>query len=417
MPDPTADVLVDIPAPGERRIAVRVTKDALRHVRSGHPWIYDGAVTSESHAGAPGDLAVVFDDRRAFAAIGLWDPTSPIRVRVLHHGDPETIDDDFWTGRLLIAAERRRPLADDPRTTGYRCINGESDGFPGLVLDRYADTAVLKLYTAAWLPHLRSLLPLIVDLHALERVVLRMSRAVQSGPTSGLAEATTVHGTAPTGPVLFQEHGLTFEADTEKGQKTGHFLDQRENRALVGSLAAGARVLDVFASTGGFSVHAAAGGAQSVRSVDISAPTLAAASRNMAHNAGVPAVAACRHDGVVGDAFDVLRDLARRGVRHDIVVIDPPSFASSASQTERAVRSYGHLTELGLGVLEPGGLLVQSSCSSRVDEATFHDVVRTAAQRASHSLEEQTRTTHALDHPATFPEARYLKTLFARLGR
>lgn len=409
------DALAGVPAPSSKRIAVRVTKDALRHVASGHPWVFDGAVESVGADGEPGDLAVLFDHKRRFAAIGLYDPNSPIRIRVLHAGSPATIDGEFWFDRLAAALDRRRTLADDPGTDAYRCVNGENDGLPGLVVDRYADTLVVKLYTAAWLPHLDAVLDPLIELVDARRVVLRLARTVAGGDTFGLRDAQVLLGSQPDGPIEFSERGLEFEADVLAGQKTGHFLDQRDNRVLVGGLSAGADVLDVFSCTGGFSVHAGAGGARSVTSVDQSAPALETARRNWERNRTRPAVAAATHTTVVGDAFEVLADLSFRRHRYDVVVIDPPSFASSAAQVDRALRSYRRLTALGLGVLADGGMLVQSSCSSRIDEAAFLDAVHAGAHDAGRSLEEWSRTGHAVDHPVSFPEGRYLKTLFAQV--
>ncbi|MGK2928140.1 MAG: class I SAM-dependent rRNA methyltransferase [Acidimicrobiales bacterium] len=394
-----------------RRIAVRVSPDALRQIRSGHPWVFDGAIRSVSHDGLAGSLAVVFDDKRRFAAIGLYDPTSPIRVRILHVGGPRAIDEDFWTERLVSALDLRSELTADGTTNGYRCVHGENDGFPGLVVDRYDTTAVVKIYSAAWLRHLPSIVPLLQAFLPIERIVLRRGRNVDDGGDA----ATMLVGDAPAGPVEFLERGLRFEADVMTGQKTGHFLDQRENRALVGGLSEGADVLDVFCCTGGFSVHAAAGGAASVISVDRSGPALAAARRNMARNAGRSGIGGSDHDTIEGDAFDVLERLAADGRRFDVVVIDPPSFASRASQVDRALAAYGRLTESGLALVPRGGMLVQSSCSSRVDESAFHRCIQDGAARSGRRLEKWARTGHAVDHPVGFPEGRYLKTIFAKV--
>lgn len=407
--------LRSLPAVDDRRVAVRVSRDALRQIRGGHPWVYDGSVTSVGRDAAPGALAVVFDERRRFAAIGLWDPTSPLRVRILHAGTPTTIDDAFWAERLDRAMAVRAPLVASGDTTGFRCVNGESDGFPGLVLDRYGDTAVVKLYTAAWLPHLATLVPLLVEAGGFDRLVLRLSRTVADGETHGLSDGQVLVGTEPAAPVEFLEHGLSFAADVIHGQKTGHFLDQRDNRALVGSLAGTLEVLDVFCCTGGFSVHAAAGGATAVHGVDLNEPALAAARANMDRNRAMPAVSACAHTTEAGDAFRLLERHADAGRRWDLVVIDPPSFAPRQEAVDRALRAYARLTRLGLEVTRRGGILVQSSCSSRIDADTFHRQLRDVATSAGHQLEEIARTGHALDHPATFPEARYLKTAFVRV--
>lgn len=412
-----ADLLSAVPPASSRRLAIRITKDALRQVAGGHPWIFDGAIESISHQGGAGDLAVVFDQKRRFAAIGLYDPASPIRVRVLHTGSPVAIDADFWLERVARALDLRRPLIDDVSTDAYRCINGENDGLPGLVVDRYAGTLVAKVYTSAWLPHLGEILRILVSLLDAERVVLRLARSIDSASAHGLHDGQTLIGSPPKGPVVFTERGLQFEADVVAGQKTGHFLDQRENRVLVGGLSGDGAILDVFACTGGFSVHAAAGGARAVTSVDLSRPALDTARRNWERNRHQPLVDSAVHTVIAGDAFDVLDDMARRGATHDVVVIDPPSFASSAAQVDRALRSYRRLTTLGLALVADGGMLVQSSCSSRVDEATFVDTIHAGAADAGVSLEEWARTGHALDHPVTFPEGRYLKTFFARVAR
>ena len=397
-------------------VAVRVTGEALRQVRRGHPWIFASSVTSVSRDGAPGDLAVVFDDRRRFAAVGLYDPASPIRVKVLHHGQPATVDEAWWRERLAAAVARRAPLLRSGTTTACRLVHGESDGFPSLVVDRYADTAVVKVYSPAWFPHLETLVLLLVELLAPERVVLRLARSVAPDPARGWTDGATLLGAPPAGPVAYRENGLAFEADVVHGQKTGAFLDQRDNRRLVRSLASGRSVLDVFACTGGFSVHAAAGGAVAVHSVDLSRRALDTARANMARNRDVRPVRACTHTVAAGDAFEELAALAAAGRRFDLVVVDPPSFAANQRSVPGALRAYGRLTRLALGVLAPDGLLFQASCSSRVPEEAFLDAVHGAARRAGVQLDEVARTGHPADHPIAFPEAAYLKAVVARVA-
>ena len=404
--------MTHLPAIGDRRLAVRVTPDALRQIRGGSPWLYDGSIVSVSHEGAAGDLAVVFDDDRKFAAIGLWDPSSPIRMKVLHRGSPTQIDRAFWRTVLTTAFDRRAALADDDETTAYRLVHGENDGLPGLVVDRYDQTLVVKLYTSAWFPHLRDVLDTLVDLLAPVRIVLRLSRSVAHGETYGLSDGDTVVGPPPTGPVLFRERDLTMEADVVHGQKTGHFLDQRDNRTLVRSMAEGASVLDVFASTGGFSVAAAAGGAASVHMIDQSAPALATAKKNIAHNERLGQVRRCAVHATVGDAFQVLTELAKRSERFDIVILDPPSFASNQAAVPRALAAYARLTRLGLAVVKPGGTLIQASCSSRVSTDEFVSTVLSAAASAGADVHETRRTGHAVDHPIGFEYGGYLKAVY-----
>ncbi|HEY5664719.1 MAG TPA: class I SAM-dependent rRNA methyltransferase [Ilumatobacter sp.] len=401
-----------LPPVGARRLAVRVTPDARRQVRGGSPWLYDGSITSVSGDGAPGDLAVVFDDDRKFVAIGLWDPTSPIRLKVLHRGAPTAIDAGFWRGVISTALDRRSGLAGDGDTTAYRCVHGENDGLPGLVVDRYDQTLVLKLYTPAWFPHLAAVVEVLVELVAPVRIVLRLGRSVAAGDTFGLADGDTIVGSPPDGPVMFRERDLTMEADVVHGQKTGHFLDQRDNRALVRSMAGGASVLDVFASTGGFSLAAAAGGAASVHMIDQSAAALEAAQRNMAHNRRLGEVRRCAVHATVGDAFVVLGDLARRRERFDLVILDPPSFAGNQAAVPRALAAYARLTRLGLGVVKPGGTIVQASCSSRVGADDFEAAVLSAAASLGADVHIVRRTGHAVDHPIGFEFGGYLKAVY-----
>lgn len=411
--------LSQLPGPSAKRIALRISPAAERALRQGHPWVFDQSISEQSHAGSPGDLAVIFDAGRRFLAIGLYDPGSPIRVRILQSRQPATINADWFKTRLEAAARLRAPLVEQPAeraTTGYRLVHGENDGFPGLVVDRYAETLVLKLYTPAWIPHLKEFCSALEQVSPAKGLILRLSRSVltQTNFLAGLSNGLALCGPAPADPILFQENGLVFEADPILGQKTGFFLDQRENRARVEKLSNDKSVLNVFAYTGGFSVYAARGGARQVVSVDISAPAMQAALRNMAHNRQIPAIAAVSHETLAEDAFEVLTRMGTEKRRFDLVVIDPPMFAQNQAQTAAAISAYQRLTRLGLGVLRAGGILVQASCSSRVDADAFFNAIHQTASTSGRRLTEIERTGHALDHPIGFKEGAYLKCLFAR---
>jgi 23S rRNA (cytosine1962-C5)-methyltransferase len=415
---PELAALSHIRGPAAQRIAMRVTPEAERALRRGHPWLFDRGIRHQSHDGGAGDLAVVFDRKRRFVAVGLYDPRSSIRVRILQHGRPAAIDREWFRAKLAAAAQLRAPLLEGPpeaTTTGYRLVHGENDGLPGLVIDRYEETAVLKLYTPAWIPHLKDVLAALAGVSPAERLVLRLGRTTQARPQDlgGLSDGMILIGRDLGGPVLFQENGLRFEADPVRGQKTGFYLDQRDNRARVGRIADGKTVLNVFAYTGGFSVYAAQGGAKRVVSVDASAPALQAATRNLAHNQHIRGVAAVFHETLIGDAFEVLVRVGKEGRRFDMVIVDPPAFAQKETQVAQALSTYRRLTQLSLGVLEPGGTLVQASCSSRVDAETFFGTVHHAAAQVSRPLCEIERTGHGLDHPVAFEEGAYLKCLFA----
>ncbi len=408
------EFLAALPVPSEKRIALRVSPAAERAIRKGHPWLFDKAIRQQSHDGRPGDLAVIFDRKGRFLAIGLYAPASPIRVRVLAQGQPTTIDADWFLYKLETAAEQRQPLLQS-NTTGYRLVHGENDGLPGLVIDRYGETIVLKLYTTAWVPHLPDLLRGLTAVTQPKRVVLRLSRFVQSQTDAlfGLADGQLLLGQPLRNGVRFLENGLYFEADVARGQKTGFFLDQRDNRARVEKLAQGKRVLNVFAYTGGFSLYAARGGAKEVVSLDISQPALANAMRNFKLNRAHEAVAAAEHELLVGDAFLTMKQLIANRRRFEMVIIDPPAFAKRQDEVERAVSAYGRLVRLGLHLLRPDGILVMASCSSRVGAEEFFELVHKTALSAGRPLQEIERTGHALDHPITFPEGAYLKCLFA----
>ncbi len=415
----TAVDLSHLSAPSEKRLALRVTKDALRHVKAGHPWIYGDSITKgapeSEHEAASGDLAVIFDDDRKFRAIGLWDPDSPIRVKVLHQGKPRNIDRTFFAERVAAALDHRLPLIGDDSTTGHRLINGENDLLPGFIVDRYNATLVIKLYSTAWFAHLQTMLDVLlgIDLFAVDRVVLRLSRNVADHHTYGLRDGQTLVGEAPDDDVVFAENGLLFGADVIRGQKTGHFFDQRDNRLAVQHEATG-DVLDVFSSTGGFSVYAAAGGANSVMSVDNNQPSLDAARRNIERN-GLDELT--KYSSICDDAFEVMADFARDGRRFDVVVIDPPSFAQKQADIDSALHAYRRLTQRGLALVTDGGLFVQASCSSRISNDEFFGAIHDTAHQARVSLVQQRRTGHALDHPIGFAHGGYLKALFARVQR
>ncbi len=404
-------MLSKIPTISDKRLAVRVKPAAERALKDGHPWLFEEAITKLSGDGRSGDLAVIFDRKKRFLAVGLYDPDSSIRVRVLQHSQSAVINQDWLQAKIEAAARLRAPLPA-ARTTAYRLVHGENDGLPGLVIDRYDNTYVIKLYTAAWVVHLRAALAALTAVANPYRVVLRLSRGAVRQKTNlhGLQNGAILQGVPLDGPVRFMENGLIFEADVARGQKTGFFLDQRENRARVEELAKDKSVLNVFAYTGGFSLYAARGGAKSVLSLDSSHPALNAAVRNFDLN---PALSPVRHPMLKGDAFEKLAELRENGRSYDMIIIDPPSFAKSRAEVDGALAAYARLVRLGLGVLEPGGTFVMASCSSRVATDDFFSLVYRTAREEKRALREIERTAHPLDHPIGFKEGTYLKCLFA----
>lgn len=392
------------------KLTLRPTAESI--VRSGHPWVYSESIRDQNREGAAGELAVIYDRKDKFLAVGFYDPDSPLRVRILHVGKPATIDEAWWRASLEAALARREGIAD-AGTSGLRLLNGESDGWPGLVLDRYDATLVVKLYSPAWLERLEMMEAIFRERLRPERIILRLSRNLEeSAKESGHEDGALLFGPPLDGPVVFLEEGLRFEADVLKGQKTGFFLDQRENRKRIGQLAKGRDVLNAFSFTGGFSLHAARGGAHSVTDLDLSSHALEAAARNFALNREDPCVAACRHLSVQDDAFAWIDH--KRDVTYDLVITDPPSLAKREVERARAIQAYGRLNANAIRLLRRGGILLAASCSAHVSADEFFAAVRQAARQSGRRFEELETTRHAPDHLATFPEAEYLKGIYLR---
>lgn len=390
-------------------LRLRVSAPAERFIRSGHPWVYSDSIVETNRAADVGEMAVVYNRDNKFMALGLYDPQSPIRLRVLHSGKPVKADREWWIARLRVAKDKRVPLFDEAHTNAWRWVSGENDGFPGLVIDRYADVLVMKLYSAVWLPRLDEVLDWLREVFAPTALVLRLSRNIQPFAKErwNLSEGCLVGSTENL--VVFRENGIRFEAEVLQGQKTGFYLDQRDNRARVQELAKGREVLNVFSFSGGFSLYAARGGARRVTDLDISKHALDSANRNFALNdwsATIP------HECVQADAFEWIANGPRRSF--DLIICDPPSLARREMDREGAIRAYGTLAANCLRRLSSGGVLVAASCSAHVSEGEFFGAVISAADQAGRWTE-LWRSAHAPDHPANFPEARYLKCVALRL--
>ncbi|MEL7121322.1 MAG: class I SAM-dependent rRNA methyltransferase, partial [Bacteroidota bacterium] len=356
-----------------KRLAVKVKQKAERMIRKEHPWIFDESITKLSQEGQAGDLAIIYDQKKnKFLAIGLYDPHSPIRIKILQSKKPATINEEWFEEKIAQAKSKREPLFQTD-TNSYRLIYGENDGLPGLVADVYDKVLVLKLYSAIWLPYLEILHPLLQKSCASDTIVLRLSRQLQQLLDSDeFSDGQVLIGDLKEEEIIFREHGLQFLANVIHGHKTGYFLDHRHNRKRVGELAANKTVLDVFAYAGGFSVHALAGGAKSVSSLDISGPALEIAKKNVTLND----LDASKHQIIKGDAFKVMEDMARKNVKFDLVIVDPPSFAKKDSEKMTALQKYRRLTQLALQICNPQGIILMASCSSRVTAEDFFSLNR-----------------------------------------
>jgi len=379
-----------------------VLADALEaRLDAGHPWIYRDHVPPRYRARG-GEFVHVECGR--FSGWALWDDDSPIALRVFSRRERP---DAAWVKARVDEAWALRQRLLPPRTDAFRLLFGEGDGLPGVVVDVYAGFAIIVSYSSAlgqvvaWVAEALAARPEIQGV--CERVTRRKDRA---------SELRRVSGVEPPEVVMIEEHGLRFEVDFEAGQKTGLFLDHRENRRYLRELARGRSVLNLFAYTGAFSVSCAAGGASSVTSVDIAAPAIAAAARNVLHN-GLPAAL---HEGVASDVFEFLEASARAGRRWDLVIADPPSFASSRAELFGALRAYKKLHAASLSVLAPGGLYAGASCTAQVSPDAFRQTLAEGAARVGQRLTVVHEAAHAQDHPyaAGHLEGRYLKFVLCR---
>ncbi len=387
-------------------MAVKLTTVGERSVRSGHPWIFTDSIEKINKEGVSGDIAIIFSHSKNKAiGVGLYDPDSPIRIKMLHHDGGAKLDTDFFSNKIKKAFAIRVPLLAT-NTNSYRLIFGENDSFPGLIADVYNEVLVVKLYSAIWFPYLEIILKQLIEISQVKTVVLRLSRSLQQmNNTYGLSEGKVIFGTLTNEVIPFVEHGVNFSANVIKGHKTGYFLDHRDNRKRVGELSKNKTVLDVFSYAGGFSVHALANQAKEVTSVDISKQALALAIENGKLNSF-----SGTHKTLAGDAFEILRKLITEKKTFDVVVIDPPSFAKSKSEIDIAKKKYRQLAELGVQLTSKGGMLVLASCSSRIVADSFFQINKEVLDHQSRSYNLQNKTQHDVDHPISFREGAYLKT-------
>lgn len=393
--------------PSSSPVVLRLNRDLVRAIKRGHPWVYADALRDLPNARA-GTPAMLLDNRKGQpVALGFYDPSCPVAFRVCD-GDPDSKLDDRWAvRRLRDAIALRRSFTSSDQITGYRLLNGEGDKVSGLVVDRYSDTAVLKLdgegpagfwnsrEIAEWLAH---------EL-GLTTVYERQKDRESAG--------RVLVGAVPDAPVSFLEYGLPLTADVVRGQKTGFFLDQRENRQLIRQWSSGQRVLNVFSYTGGFSVAAGAGEAAHVTSIDISRPAIETANQHWNLNG----FALESHSGIVADAFEFLTDAYREKTKWDIVILDPPSFAHNRESVPKAMSAYQSMIEAGARVTAVRGLLAVSSCSSHVDLPMFLDCCEEGISKARRSAIVLSITGQPVDHPTplALPEFRYLKFVLMRL--
>ena len=390
---------------------IQLKRGREKSLRRRHPWIFSGAV--EKATGKAGDTVEVRDSSGKPIALAAYSPKSQIRARVWTFDTSRTVDKDFLKERIQAALDLRERLPASRHTNAMRLIHGESDGLPGLVVDRYADVLVAQFLSAGVERRREEILDLLIELSGCEAVFERSDAEVRKleglQPRTGFARGNR---NASRCPII--EHGLNFRVDVEQGQKTGFFLDQRENRQRVRALAAGRDVLDGFCYTGGFAISALAGGAKRVSAVESSADAIQIAKENLAANP----LDAGRVEFVQADVFKHLRVLRDGGAKYDLIVLDPPKLAPTAAHAKNAARAYKDVNLLAFKLLSPGGLLATFSCSGGVSAELFQSIVAGAALDAGGEAKVIERFTASADHPVAleFPEGDYLKGLLVLKG-
>jgi 23S rRNA (cytosine1962-C5)-methyltransferase len=398
---------------------VKLKKGREKSLLNRHPWVFSGAVDSvEGPAGVgadglpPGEVVDVVDAAGNWLARGYYNGNSNIRVRVLEWDEQVEIDDSWWRNKLAAAVDRRTAFAADDRTNAYRLVHAEADTLPGLIVDRYGDFLAVQFLTAG----VERVRPSIVDmLNELVKPVAVFDRSdadtrrrEKLQPSTGL-----IAGRARDGPVEVLENGCRFFVDFSTGQKTGFYLDQRDNRDFAAKWARGRAVLDAFCYSGAFSVYAGRAGAASLTLVESSKTAIGLARQNLALNevAGVA-------EFVQGDVFDVLRSCRDEERRFGMVILDPPKFARTRKQADQALRGYKDINLLAMDLLEPSGILVTFSCSGGVDTRQFTTAVSWAGLDAGRDVQILQRLGQPEDHPVltSVPESEYLKGLICRLS-
>ena len=374
-----------------------------------HPWIFSGAVQHVDEEPASGETMDLLSSDRQFLARAAYSPSSQIRARVWTF-EEEPVDVEFFRRRIRSAIEARRKLGVEAHADAYRLVYAESDGLPGLIVDRYGDVLVLQSLTAGSEFWKETLADLLLEETGLTTIYERSDADVRE--LEGLeAKTGLLRGSISTQSVQFSivEHGMRYLVNLQHGHKTGSYLDQRENRLRVRELAKDKEVLDCFCYTGGFTVNALAGGAKSVLSVDSSADALVLCQENIALNH----LDESRQTALEGDIFQLLRRFRDENRSFDMIILDPPKFAPTAAQAERAARGYKDINLLAFKLLRPGGTLVTFSCSGGIDAGLFQKIVAGAALDAGVEAQIVEHLFQGGDHPVSlhFPEGAYLKGL------
>ena len=396
---------------------IRIKAGREWQLRRGHPWLFSGGIADAPRGLPPGSLVDLQDAQGQFVARGYFNPQTDIAVRVLTRDPAQPIDTEFFRERISQALDLRQGLLNSDQTDVFRLINAEGDFLPGVIVDNYAGVLVVQSHTAGIDRLLEPLTAALLQVVQPRAILLRNDVVVRSREGLNREEPRLLAGELPSA-LTIRENGLRFGVDPWKGQKTGFFTDQRDKRQAlqkyVAKMGEGASLLNCFSYTAGFSVYAALArpGLRTVN-VDQSAVALEMARRNFGLNELDPA----RHVFEATDAFKWLEAERERGIQHDLVILDPPAFAKSHREKDKALQGYVRLNRLGMPLVKPGGFLLTCSCTGSINLDEFENSLREAAAGVNRSFQILEVYENGIDHPVSLaaPEGRYLKVIFGRV--
>ncbi len=393
--------------------SIFLKKSADTFIKRKHPWIFSGAIEKVEGNPSNGQTVQIFTSDKKPVGNGSYSPSSQIRLRVWSFDPEKKIDEDFFRRKILLASAVRKQIIDTSQTNAYRVINAESDGLPGLVVDRYSDFLVCQFLSAGAEFHKKIIIDVLGDIFKpfgiFERsdVEVRTKEGLQ--PNQGLLK-----GTVPEDLIEVMENGFKFLVDVKNGHKTGFYLDQRDNRKQISEFAKSKNVLNCFSYTGGFSVYALASGAEKVTQIESSLSALEIANKNIELNG----LNISNIENINGDVFEVLRKFRDERKTFDLIILDPPKFAESASQIQQASRGYKDINLLAIKLLNPGGILSTFSCSGHVSQELFQKIIAGAALDSGREVKIIKQLAQSSDHPVAlnFPEGLYLKGLICSIN-
>ncbi len=389
-------------------LSVTLKKSADSFIKRKHPWIFSGAIEKVEGNPSNGQTVQIFTSNKIPIGFGSFSPSSQIRVRVWSFNPDEKIDSDFFKRKILAAFQLRKQIIDTSQTNMYRIVNAESDGLPGLIVDRYSDYLVCQFLSAGTEFNKEIIVEILdevfrpVGIFERSDVEVRTKEGLQ--PAKGLLK-----GNVPDDLIEVKENGFKFLVDIKHGHKTGFYLDQRDNRALVSKFSKGKSILNCFSYTGGFSVYSLASGAEKIIQIESSSSAIELSAKNFEINN----LDSSLIENINGDVFEILRKFRDERKTFDLIILDPPKFTESVSQIQKASRGYKDINLLALKLLNPGGILFTFSCSGHISSELFQKIVAGAALDSEREVKIIKQLTQSSDHSVSlnFPEGLYLKGL------